>query len=320
MRPSVRARNTRFIAMWILATLLPSISFAQNAAPPETGSTPSTPPPVHWQPGPMTAKLGNLAEIQVPQGYLFADGPNTIKLLELTHNIASGREVGTVVPAGEGPEDSWFVVFEFDDMGYVKDDEKDKIDADALLKSIREGTEESNKVRKEKGWNTMSVVGWEKPPYYDQATNNLTWAIRGASSAGGESINHSLRILGRHGTMNVDLIQDPQYYANAVPRFESVMGGFKFTEGHRYADFVKGDKVAAYGLSALVLGGAGAAAVKTGLFAKFWKVIVGALLAFKKLIVVLVIGIGALFKKIMNAISGRREIPQVDETPPTPGT
>ena len=120
--------------------------------------------------------------------------------------------------------------------------------------------------------------------------------------------------------MNVDLIQDSEHYASTVPRFESVMGGFKFTEGHRYADFVKGDKVAAYGLSALVLGGAGAVAVKTGLLAKFWKVIVGVLLVFKKFIVVVLLGLGALAKKIMSAITGRRETPSIDQTPPTPGT
>ena len=45
-------------------------------------------------------------------------------------------------------EDGWFVVFDFSDMGYVKDDDKDELDAKAILASIKEGTEASNKVRK----------------------------------------------------------------------------------------------------------------------------------------------------------------------------
>ena len=41
--------------------------------------------------------------------------------------------MGFVAPAGE----DWFAVFEFDDVGYVKDDEKDSLDANALLDSIK---------------------------------------------------------------------------------------------------------------------------------------------------------------------------------------
>jgi len=280
---------------------------------------------IDWQRGPKTARLGDKAEIDVPEGYLFADGKQTRKLMELSHNIVSGDEVGCVVPAGEGEDDSWFVVFEFNDIGFVKDTDKDKIDADAILKSIREGTEAANKERKKRGWHTMSVVGWERPPYYDETTHNLTWSIRGAGDTGAETINHSVRILGRHGTMNVDLVQDPERYVTTLPRFETVMKGFRYSEGQRYADFVKGDKVAAIGLGALVLGGAGAVAVQTGFLAKFWKVLVYALLALKKLIIVAVLAIGAFFKRLWRKMTGKPDTAEaepvtVDQTPPTPGT
>jgi len=45
-------------------------------------------------------------------------------------------------------------------------------------------------------------------------------------------------------------------------------------EGQRYAEFRPGDKIAEYGLAALITGGAAAVALKTGLFQKFWKLIV----------------------------------------------
>jgi uncharacterized membrane-anchored protein len=305
-------------SIWILGLLLAApLAYVPHASAQDSTNQTGQPPPIQWQHGPMTARLGDMAEIEVPEGFLFADKTGTLKLLELTHNIVSGNEVGAVVPAGDGSEDSWFVVFEFSDMGYVKDDEKDKINADALLKSIKEGTEAANKEREKKGWNTMKIIGWERPPYYDERTHNLTWAIRGAASDGGEGINHSLRILGRRGTMNVDMVQDPEHYATTVPRFESVMSGFKFIEGHRYADFMKGDKVAAYGLSALVLGGAGAAAMQTGLLAKFWKVIVGIVIALKKLIIVVVLAVGAFLKKMWSAITGRsKRAAEATDTPP----
>ena len=58
---------------------------------------------------------------------------------------------------------------------------------------------------------------------------------------------------------------------SAVPDFDKLLAGFEFATGNRYAEWVKGDKVAAYGLTALVAGGVGAAAVKSGALGKLWK-------------------------------------------------
>jgi len=44
-----------------------------------------------------------------------------------------------------------------------------------------------------------------------------------------------------------------------------MIGGFSYSSGYKYAEWRSGDKVAAYGLTALVAGGAGVALVKSGL-------------------------------------------------------
>jgi uncharacterized membrane-anchored protein len=116
-------------------------------------------------------------------------------------------------------------------------------------------------------------------PYYDAATNNLTWSVDGKDQEEEHSINHSVRLLGRGGVMNVDLIADPGQMATAVPAFNAAMSGFTFKPGHRYSEWREGDKIASYGLTALVAGGVGAAAVKSGLIGKLWKLIVVGFLA-----------------------------------------
>jgi uncharacterized membrane-anchored protein len=55
-----------------------------------------------------------------------------------------------------------------------------------------------------------------------------------------------------------------------LPSFDGVVASTAFTAGNTYAEWRSGDKVAAYGLTALVAGGA---AVKLGLFGKLWKLI-----------------------------------------------
>ena len=85
-----------------------------------------------------------------------------------------------------------------------------------------------------------------------------------------------------------------------------VMGFVEFTDGHRYADFVPGtDKVATYGIAALIAGGV---AAKAGLF----KVLLAGLIGLKKLLVVALAAVAAFFRKLM----GRKKAGGVGATPP----
>lgn len=244
-------------------------------------------PKIDWQVGPTTAKLGDMAEIAIPEGFAFADQDGAIKILKANENIPSGGELGVVISR----EGGWFMIFRFDDGGYVKDD--DKLDADAILKSMKEGTEDANAERAKHGWKPIHVTGWERQPFYDPLTHNLTWAtlVRGDDPQETGTVNHSIRILGRRGTMDVNLLALPSEYASITATFNSLIGGFHYTQGNRYSDFAKGDKVAEYGLTALILGGGAAVALKTGLLAKFWKFIVMGIVA-----------LGASLKKLFQKI------------------
>jgi uncharacterized membrane-anchored protein len=293
---SAKVLNSRALAIASLAViaLVAIVAVRGWAQEPAQPRAEQEEPKIAWQVGPTTAKLGDIAEITIPENYAFADKQGALKVLELTHNIPSGRELGVVV----GREGGWFMFFEFRDTGYVKDDEGGNLDADAILKSLKEGTEQANSQRAQHGWKPLHVTGWERQPYYDPQTHNLTWAtlVRGDDPQDQGSVNHSIRILGRRGTMDVDLIASPTQYASITGTFNSLMSGFHYTQGNRYSDFAKGDKVAKYGLTALILGGGAAVALKTGLLAKFWKFIVMGIVA-----------IGAAIKKFFQTIFGKEE-------------
>jgi len=250
---------------------------------------------IDWQVGPTVGKLGDIAEIKVPEGYRFAGADGTRKFLELTQNPPTGAELGVLIPERKDNEENigfWFVIFEFNNIGYVKDADREKLDADNLLKGMQTNTEEGNKERARRGWPAYNIDGWFKPPFYDVSTKNLTWATRGHSLDNGKeekSVNYSVRILGRRGTVDVDLVLGPDAVSTVLPRFTEVLEGFSFKAGNSYAEFRPGDKVAAYGLAALVAGGATAIALKTGLLAKFWK-----------LIVLLFVSLAAMLKRAFN--------------------
>lgn len=268
MRGRYQVRTARAAGIAIGSFLLGAAAFAEDGAP----------SPLQWTRGPGTAPIGEgLAEIDVDENYVFLDAEGTRKLMEMTQNPVSGLEVATVAPISD--DDTWFVVFEFEDIGYVSDEEKDDLDADAMISSIREGTEAANEERRKRGWPTMEIVGWHETPHYDARTHNLSWAILGQSEDH-KSINRIVKLLGRRGVMTVTLVASPETLPAAVPHVEALLDGYRFRPGNTYAEFVPStDKIAEYGLTALVVGGAGAALVKSGLLAKLWKPIAIGLVA-----------------------------------------
>ena len=270
------------------------IAFGQNNRSKKAEAVPSPTPyeglswenleDVNFQKGPAVGDLGSTAQVRVPAGYVFAAGNGTRLLMEKMQNPTSGRELGFVAPAGE----SWFAVFEYDAVGYVKDDEKGSLDADALLDSIKAGTEAGNEQRRKRGWPELTIIGWETPPRYNEETHNLEWAVR-AESEGEPVVNYNTRLLGRGGVMEVTLVTDPATLNETLPKFKTMLAGFDFVQGQKYAEFRPGDKMAAYGLTGLIVGGGAAALAKSGAFKWIWKALVAA-----------AVGIGALFKKIFS--------------------
>ena len=245
----------------------------------------------NWIKGPGRADMKDKAEILLSEGYQFADAKDTRRILEAYGNLTSGTELGLVAPTSM----VWFVVFEFSESGFVKDDDKDKLDADAMLKTIGSGVERSNEERKRRGFPAMKVVGWEQPPHYDTETHNLEWALK-FESEGHLVVNYNTRLLGRRGVMEVQLVVDPDRLSASLPAFKQLLKGYQFKSGEKYAEFRQGDKLATYGLAALVTGGAVAIAAKTGLLTAlilFFK-------KFAKLAVLAVLGAAAWVKRLVT--------------------
>jgi uncharacterized membrane-anchored protein len=245
---------------------------------------------IDWKKGPTTGDLVN-AEIKVPEGFLFTYGEGAKRFMELNHNPAGSTDFGVLLME----EGGWFIVFEFDDSGHVPDDEKDEIkNADEILQSLREGTEQGNAARRSRGWDPIAITGWASPPRYEPTTKNLEWATNVENTKTKHvSVNHNIRILGRSGVMEATLIDQPETYAATLPKAREVLQTFSYKAGSRYSEWRPGEKVAEYGLIGLMTGGAVAVAAKTGLLAKFGKVL-------GKGIVAIGAGLSALFARIFK--------------------
>ena len=215
-----------------------------------------------------TATMAEQATIKITPDLRYLDSPGTEQFLSLNGNFASPNEY-TIQSKKHG----WFAIFSFVDSGYVKDDEK--IDADALLQELKSQNVSNLELRKEQKLPLLYLDGWYIPPRYDQQSNRLEWATKIHDENNQIIINFTTRILGRKGYMSATLVSDPASLDRDIAEFKNALRNYEFQPGQKYAEFRDGDKMAAYGLGALVLGGAAAAASKGG-FKALWALILAA--------------------------------------------
>ena len=264
-------------------------------------------PEVNWVEGTgQEVELGEIAVLKLQPGMVFLNGEDTQLYSEFAGSMPSYQEIGSVFPM----EANWAAFFDYDEVGHIKDDEKDKIDADELLESYKLGTEEANKDLEPE--NHLFVVGWDVPPAYDENLNSLKWSLLAEDADGNKLINYKVRILTREGYISAVLVSDPEHLSQDIQSFERlVLNHFTVIDGERYEQYDPAtDKLAEYGLTGLMLGGAGVAvAKKAGLIATL-------ALFFKKFGVVIIGGLVALWR-ILQGRKKRREA-QLEQALPMP--
>jgi uncharacterized membrane-anchored protein len=256
----------------------------------------------------------DLATLTVPASMRFLDGAdaNTV-LVKLWGNPPGQNPLGLLMPEGTSPlsSDAWVVVITYEAGGYVKDEDAKKINYDQLLTEMKKDTESVSTERQKQGYPAIHLIGWARTPHYDQATHKLYWAKE--LQFGGEdwhTLNYNIRMLGRRGVLVLNSVASMAQLPaieNATPQ---ILAAIDFKAGSRYTDFNPGsDKVATYGISALIAGGV---AAKLGLFKGIWV----AILALKKFVIIGVAALAAWFRKIFGGKhKTAREISQ--ETPPS---
>jgi uncharacterized membrane-anchored protein len=235
--------------------------------------------------GPNTVELRNQAQLALPEGYGFVPPKEGAAVMDMLGNQTDERFVGLIFPEGE--DSHWFVTMDYEPSGYIKDDDAKHWDADELLQNLKDGTEAANEHRREVGVSEIQVTRWVEKPAYDAQTHRLVWSAEAREKSGQDAdptINYNTYVLGREGYVSLNLITSSSTVEADKPAAHQLLAAVNFNEGKRYTDFDSStDKVAAYGLAALV---GGIAAKKLGLLAaarvfiaKFAKLIIVGLAA-----------------------------------------
>lgn len=245
--------------------------------------------------GTVTLKNG-LAVLNVPENFRYIDGAESRRLLVQGWGNPPGSAdhvLGMMFPAGMNPLDdsAYAVVVSFDEDGYVDDDDAESLDYAKLLRDMQRDAASENDSRREHGYPTVRLVGWATPPHYNRESHKLYWAKELAfNGATDHTLNYNVRLLGRRGVLVLNAVAPMTALAGVERDMQTMLTFVEFGEGHRYTDFVSGDKTAAYGIAGLV---AGAVAAKAGFFKLLWL----GILAAKKFIILGIVAVGAFLRK-----------------------
>ncbi len=241
-------------------------------------------------------KLDNaIATLNVPEKFYYLNSADAEKILvDVWGNPPGQKTLGMLFPAEMTPfdEESWAVTIEYEEDGYVSDDDADEIDYSELLDQMKSDVREGSKERVSLGYEKIELVGWAFPPFYEKASHKLYWARElkfGDNPI--NTLNYNIRVLGRKGVLVLNFIAQIGQKQLIESELETVLAMAEFDSGSTYSDFDPDlDDVAAYGLGALV---AGKLIAKTGFLA-------AALIFLKKFIIIFIIAIGAFLKKIFG--------------------
>ncbi len=301
-----------FLAALAVATQVSAKSFHDmfGAEPPadEEGAVLKT---LDFQQGAIKIPAAN-ATLNVSDQFYYLNPEDSKKVLvQLWGNPKSsvGSPLGMIFPVKYPPTDphSWGSVIDYDSSGHVSDEDAASTNYDDLLKQIQDAIKEQNPERERQGFDPITLVGWAEPPHYDKATHALHWArdlIFGNDPKAGHTLNYSVRVLGREGVTQLDFVAGLDQLQEINAAIPTVIDTVQYDSGKRYADFVDGDKIAAYSMAGMIAAGAGVkVAAKLGLLAivlGYFKSFGIALLALKKGLIVVLAGVIAAGRKVLG--------------------
>src|SRR5262245_6974732 len=202
--------------------------------------------------------IGNgIAKLAVPPSFRFLGPEDSQKVIvDLWGNPRSNAPLGMLIPANVEPDtaEGWGIIITFEEEGYVKDDDAEKIDYADLLKEMKDGMASENEERQKSGFPAIQLVGSATPPHYDKAAKKLYWAKELKFGGSPENtLNYNIRILGRRGVLVLNAVAGMGQLKDVEAATPEILGFVDFQPGHRYADYTPGtDKLAAYGIGALI--------------------------------------------------------------------
>ncbi|WP_298694147.1 DUF2167 domain-containing protein [uncultured Sulfuricurvum sp.] len=243
--------------------------------------------------GPKTIEIFDQATLELPAKFVFIPNPEASNIMRAMGNSVGEGFNGLIMP--ESADTWWFITVNYTDAGYIKDDDAKNWNTDEMLQNMKENAEHVNEERAKRHIPEVDVAGWVQTPMYYNDSHEVIWSVatkaKGVPDNQAEGVNYNTLVLGRQGYISLNLITALSSVEALKPTSKTLIDQLHFSDGKKYSDVnLATDKIAEYGLAALITG---VAAKKLGLIA----LIAAFLVKFGKVIAITLFGGGYWYKK-----------------------
>ena len=199
------------------------------------------------------------ATLSVPQGFSFLDAADTERVLtEAWGNPPGSGLQGMLLPDGVTPFDigAWAITIAYEQTGYIAGGAGVQLDADGLMTRMQRDAATETETRRLEGYESFEVVGWMLQPRFDARSHTLSWGrVLRFGSLQGNTLNISIRVLGRQGMLAYELVADEASRTDVESAIPALLAMSSFDPGQRYEDFDPlSDRHAVIGLEELITG------------------------------------------------------------------
>lgn len=253
-------KRANIVAALVVALCLPAISALADQAPypQDDASLQKEYDALHWATGNGTYRLEHShSALATPTDFHVLLGTDAQRYAFLGNGVEFPNTEAMIYD----PKSEAEIAVEFVDEGFVKEDDWSEVDADDFLKQMQENQRSSNEERKANGKRPFDIIGWLEKPSYDPTTHVARYVLE-LGTTDDHWLNAVAIKLGRDGYHQFTWVGDLSQYQNGGPQaLDMILAQHSYDDGHKYADFKEGDKMAAYGIAGLV---AAVAGVKLG--------------------------------------------------------
>jgi uncharacterized membrane-anchored protein len=237
------------------------------------------------------------SKLALPQGDIAVFGADAQRAYRALGNPAERAGMEGFVAGG--PKHDQIVTFKSFDAGYIGLDDWSQLDPAELLALFKSNTETENQLRRQQGVTELHLRGWLQPPTLDRNTATVYWAILGDEDGQtAQTVNAVALRLGRSGYEELTWTGTQDQYQAPGNQLDAMLRAHSFAPGTTYADRISTDKMAGYGVAALVGTVLGAKVVKVAAAG-------GGLAALGKLFPVLGAAIAGTFYKLVQWLRRR---------------
>jgi uncharacterized membrane-anchored protein len=227
-----------------------------------------------------------VGKVNIPPGFKYLEPSQAEQVLtELWGNPRNGKmTLGLLMPEVHSliNDNCCVINIQYDEIGYVKDDDADAINYEELLMQMQKESVAVNEKRQDAGFEPVSILGWAFPPYYDKQRKILHSATKvKMGNSHSNTLNYKVKMLGRKGVIVLHAIAPMSDMAQVKNDLALVSGNVSFSDTYQYQSFnPEQDQVSINGIGRLVSGNVLTKIDFKGIFVNYWYLLLIAFIAF----------------------------------------